>query len=183
MTVAFDNTMLSILLNPNCRVPLDSEGAPVSLAKERAQSVVVELEKARRKIILPAPACAELLTAIGPEAAAYISIVSRSRLFEIASFCARCASELAILNRGTFKTNDDRNGAEPYQKIKVDRQIIAICRVYGVTELYSDDIGLRNRAVMCGITVIRTEDIPLPAIDAQIQLDLQGHAEIPDGED
>lgn len=94
--VAFDNTMLSILLNPNGKIP-HAEGTkmPVDLAKERAESVIDLVQKSRRKIIIPAPACSELLTVIGPTAEQYINLVGRSKIFEIGSFDARCAAELA----------------------------------------------------------------------------------------
>lgn len=111
--VAFDNTMLSVLLNPNNK-PVCWPGTDQILdcAKERAESVVSRLEKARRKIILPSPACAELLTAIGPDAQQYLNVVGRSRLFEIGNFDARGAAELALLNRGIFATDDNRNNLD-----------------------------------------------------------------------
>ncbi|MCA8893889.1 MAG: hypothetical protein KDJ20_00670 [Hyphomicrobiales bacterium] len=182
--VAFDNTMLSILLNPDGRIPL-AKGTknPVELAKERAESVVVSIQKARRKIIIPAPACAELLTAIGPDAQQYINLISRSRVFEIGNFDARCATELALLNRDTFFHLDAKNRAEPYQKRKVDRQIVAICKVYGVSEIYTDDGGLALSAQMCGITPIGIEGVPIPEKARQGNLNLEPHEEIPKPED
>lgn len=180
----FDNTMLSILLNPNVRVPIDPKtGAPFDLARERAESVVASLQKARRKIIIPAPACAELLTVIGPTAEQYVNLIGRSRIFEIGNFDARCAAELAILNRDQFLLMDEKTHAEPYQKRKVDRQILAICRVYGVTELYTDDGPLGNRARLCGITPIGIGEIPIPDKARQGTLNLEQHEEIPIPED
>lgn len=179
--VAFDNTMLSVLLNPDSHGPDDpATGLPIEMAKERAESIVADLEKARRKIILPTPACAELLTAIGPTAQQYLNVIGRSRLFEVASFDARCAAELALLNRDTFKQNDERDRLEPYQKVKVDRQIIALCRVYGVTELYTDDAKLAKRARMCGIVPISLAEIPIPEAERQVRLDLEPHPEMPE---
>jgi hypothetical protein len=180
--VAFDNTMLSILLNPDGRVPV-VDGVPVELARERAENVVVTIQKQRRKIIIPSPACAELLTAIGPTAQQYINLISRSRVFEIGNFDARGASELALLNRDTFHHLDKLNDAEPYQKRKVDRQIIAICRVYDVTELYTDDKKLTKRAQLCGITPVCISDCPIPAKARQGNLNLEQHEEIPRSED
>ena len=56
--VAFDNTMLSILLNPKGKIPnAEGTGVPVDMAKERAESVIEAIQKSRRKIIIPAPAC------------------------------------------------------------------------------------------------------------------------------
>lgn len=184
MTVAFDNTMLSILLNPDGKTPNDPETKkPVEHAKERAEHLVEGLQKSRRKIVLPAPAVSELLTAIGPDAQQYINLVSRSRVFEIGDFDARGASELALLNRGAFKAKDTKNKAEPYQKRKVDRQIVAICKVYGATELYTDDDGLSTLAKLCGITPIATRDLAVPDSTRQGGLALEPHEEIPIGDD
>lgn len=182
--VAFDNTMLSILLNPNFRPPLDpSTGKLVELARERADAVVEQLSKRRVKIILPAPACAELLTVIGPEAQQYLSVVSQSRVFEVAAFDNRCASELAFLNRDTFKLQDIKNRAEPYQKVKVDRQIIAICRVNNVAEIYTDDGALGNRARLCGIVPKGIADIPIPESARQLKMELDPHDPLPEPEE
>jgi predicted nucleic acid-binding protein len=144
--VGFDNTFLSILLNPNGQIPLDPQtGQPVVMARQRAESVVEALGKSRQKIVLPTPAIAELLTAIGPDAQQYVSIIGRSRLFELASFDPRCAIELACLNRDVFSIHDPKTGAEPYQKVKIDRQIIAILKVAGVETVYTDDEGFAKR--------------------------------------
>jgi predicted nucleic acid-binding protein len=181
---AFDNTILSILLNPNGRIPfVAGTNLPVALARERAEFLIVGIQKARRKIIIPAPACAELLTVIGPAAEQYINLVGRSRIFEIGNFDARCAAELALLNRDAFAYQDDKDKAEPYQKRKVDRQIIAICKVYGVTELYTDDKGLANRARLCGLMPIGIEVLPVPDSARQGTLNLEPHEDIPSPED
>lgn len=182
--VAFDNTMLSVLLNPDGQIPADPEtDKPVEAAKERADGLVQDLQKSRRKIVLPTPACAELLTAIGPDAQQYINTVSRSRVFEIASFDARCAAELALLNRDTFAAHDKKNNLEPYQKIKLDRQIIAICKVSGVTVIYTDDHGLSKRAKMCGIDAIGIAAIRIPEDSKQMRLDLEVHTDLPEAND
>lgn len=184
MTVAFDNTMLSVLLNPDGKVPDDKNtGLPVEHARQRAEHVVQLVQKARRKIILPAPACAELLTAIGPDAQQYLNVVGRSRVFEVGVFDARCAAELALLNRDTFRLHDAKSKAEAYQKIKVDRQIVAICKVYGVTDLYTDDTGLANRARLCGINPIGIGDCAIPDSARQHEMNLEPHEAIPEPED
>ena len=182
--VAFDNTMLSLLLNPNGDPPIDMvTKKPVDLCRERAESLIVKLQKARRKIILPTPAIAELLTVIGPDAQQYINTIARSRVFEIAAFDAKSASELALLNRGIFLTSDKKSKFEPYQKVKFDRQIIAICCANGVTELFTDDDKLAKRARMCGITPIGIAEIPIPDSARQIVMQLVPHDPIPEGDD
>lgn len=172
--VAFDNTMLSILLNPNGRIPPDPvTGAIVEFAKERAESVLAEIQKSKSKIIIPAPALAELLTVIGPTAEQYINLINSSQIFEIAAFDARCASELAFLNRNVFSKQDKRSSTEAYQKIKIDRQILAICKVNGVSKLYTDDSSLKNSAKLCEITPIGISEVPIAESDKQQKLNLQ----------
>lgn len=182
--VAFDNTMLSILLNPRGKVPCHhGTDVPVELAKERAEAAVDAIERDNQKIILPTPACAELLTAIGPDAQQYLNIVARSRVFEVASFDARCAAELAFLNRGVFRQSDEENDAEPYQKRKVDRQIIAICKVAGVSAIYTDDTKLAKRAKLCGMDAISIADCPIPESSRQGDWILQRHTELAESDD
>lgn len=140
--VGFDNTFLSILLNPNSRIPIDpATKQPLTGARRRAEYLVQRLGKNRQQIIIPTPVSAELLTAIGPDAGQYFSIIGHSRLFEEAALDARCAIELAFLNRDVFASDDRKNGAEPYQKIKIDRQIIAVFKVADVERVYTDDHG------------------------------------------
>ena len=178
--VGFDNTMLSILLNPNGRIPHDESNRPLVMPKRRAEYLVEGLARSRQKIIIPTPAVAELLTAIGPDAQQYFDIIARSRLFEVASFDSRCAIELAFLNRDVFASGDPKNRDEAYQKIKIDRQIIAIFKVAGVEDLYTDDGGLARRAKLCGMNPIATWQLGLPSDDRQIKMEYDAPDEIPE---
>ncbi len=181
--VGFDTTILSVLLNPLGKLPLDpATGLPVTMAKKRAENLVETLGEARQKIVLPTPAVAELLTAIGPDAQQYMTIIARSRLFELASFDVRCAIELACLNRDVFSIHDPKKGMEPYQKVKIDRQIIAILKVAGVETVYTDDEGFAKRARICGMIAVSIAELALPAEDRQIQLVFDAPDEIPEPE-
>ena len=176
MIVAFDNTMLSLILNPNGSPPIDTaSGKPLHEIKSRTDSVIQKIKTGRGKIILPAPALAEIMTVIGSRSQEYIDKIEQGRIFEIGNFDARCAVELAELNRSVFSATDRKSKNVPYQKIKVDRQIIAICKVNGVTEIYSDDKSLATWARMCKIKTIRSEDIPLPDGDNQQKFDFDSN--------
>ena len=127
---AFDSTMLSLLLNPKSKAVTDSEtGKPIELARERVQDLVRRLNRSRQKIIIPAPVTAEILSAVGPANADYIRIINRARIFEVRSFDEVAAIELAFLNRDIFGKQDKTNKLETRQKVKVDRQILAVCKV------------------------------------------------------
>lgn len=184
MTAAFDSTMLSTLLNPGGGVPSDpTTGKPVEWPKERVQGLVVKLQKEGTKIVIPAPVVAEILTLIGPTNTDYLAIINRSRVFEVVPLDEKAAVELAFLNRDVFVTGDKKNKFQPYQKLKVDRQILAICKVAGCDTLYTDDKNMIATAKLCGIATVRLCDLPIPESARQGNLDLDQHDELPESED
>jgi hypothetical protein len=161
-------------------MPLDpTTKQPLDLGRERILGFIAQAQKDRRKLIIPTPAAAELLTAIGPTSADYIRIVNRKAVFEVRSFDEVAAIELAFLNRDTFGSLDQKNGLEPWQKMKVDRQIIAIAKVANCEKILSEDNGLGNRARLCDIEPLKLIDLPIPDSARQHSLQLEDHEEIP----
>jgi len=78
------------------------------------------------------------------------------------------AVELATMTREAIRAGDKKDGsASPWQKVKIDRQIIAIARSRGATTIYSDDEGLAKFASIVGIEVVQTWSMPLPPVDLQ----------------
>jgi len=178
--VAIDATTLSILLNPKARGPVDpTTKLPVGQARERLLGFIAKAEKARRKLVIPTPATAELLTAIGPTSADYIRVINRKAVFEVRSFDEVAAVELAFLNRDVFGSLDQKNGLEPWQKMKVDRQIIAIAKVADCEQILTEDDGLGNRARLCDIEPLRVASMELPDSSKQGAFPFEEHEELP----
>jgi predicted nucleic acid-binding protein len=176
--------MLSTLLNPDANVPGDpATNKPVEWPKERVEGLINDLAKDKKKIIIPAPVAAEILTVIGPANTDYLSIINRSKVFEVVPLDAKAAVELAFLNRDVFGKRDKKSNALPYQKVKVDRQILAICRVAKCDTLYTDDKSLIGCAKLCGIATVRLCDLPIPETARQHKLDLEPHEELPETDD
>ena len=171
--VAIDATTLSIMLNPKSRILVD-------LGRERINGFIARAEKERRKLIIPTPATAELLTAIGPTSADYIRVINRKAVFEVRSFDEVAAMELAFLNRDIFASLDKKNRLEPWQKIKVDRQIIAIAKVADCEQILTEDDALANRARLCHIEPLKLENLPIPEAAKQGEFQLEDHEEIPE---
>ena len=61
--IAFDSTILSILLFPDAEV--HESGRPVQHARERVAGLVREVESAKEQIVIPAPTLCEVLVAEG----------------------------------------------------------------------------------------------------------------------
>ena len=137
MVVAFDNTVLSLLLHPEADPPLDpTTGAPVARAQDRMAYLVEQLRESGARILIPAPVLAEFLTFAGPD---YLAVIDQSAHFEIAPFDQRAAVEAAAVQK---KANASAKGKKSgltgkWQTIKVDRQIVAIAKVRNAERIYT----------------------------------------------
>ncbi len=77
------------------------------------------------------------------------------------------------MTRAARESGDKRGGVDaPWAKINFDRQIVAIAKVAGATEIYSDDRDLRTFAEEQGLKVIGVADLPIPARIREPQLPL-----------
>ncbi len=75
------------------------------------------------------------------------------------------------MTREAMRVGDKKDGSSSHwQKVKIDRQIIAIARVQGVRVIYSDDGGVAAFAGKIGIPVVQTWNMPLPPEDLQQNL-------------
>ena len=58
--------------------------------------------------------------------------------------------------------------------------MLAILKSKGADEIYTDDLGLANRARLCGIKPIGIAALPLPPDEIQMKLELEPHDDIPE---
>jgi hypothetical protein len=162
--VAFDNTILSLLIFPDADLRQGSTGQTVEFARERVLGLVQELEDAREQVAVPAPALSELLVTDGADVQDVLTTLRGSSFIRIESFDERAAVELAMRLREARKAGDQREGiAITKNAMKFDRQIVAIALVSGARVLYSDDDGVSKFAAACGLAVKRVNDLPVPS--------------------
>ncbi len=89
----------------------------------------------------------------------------------IADFDMMAAVEVAAMTRDAIRAGDKKDGStSPWQKVKIDRQIIAIARVRGVERIYSDDKGVAAFAEKVALPVVQTWAMPLPPEDPERNL-------------
>lgn len=167
MTVAIDASMLLLFLRPETPVPRGRDGKPApSHARERVETLINQLEESRAAVVVPAPALAEVLVrATVDEAGQILDKMRSSAVFDIVPFDVRAAIELAEIMRAELAEQGRtrlRDEAETRAKLKFDRQIVAIAKVSGATELYAHDRGLVAVAERVGIRVIQLQDLALP---------------------
>jgi predicted nucleic acid-binding protein len=162
--VAFDNTILSLLIFPDAELRQGSDGLKVEHARERVIGLVEGIEDAREQVLVPTPVLCELLVTEGADVQDVLTTLRGSAYIRVESFDERAAVELAIRLRDARGAGDQREGL-PITKsaMKFDRQIVAIALVSGATVLYSDDDGVAKFAAGCGLAVKRVADLPVPA--------------------
>lgn len=163
--VVLDATTFMLFLRPDSGCPVDSKTKqPVERVKDRIDLLVKELDKAKAKIVVPTPALSEALVRAGAAASQQIiDNLNKSSIFRIEPFDTRAAIEVAAMTRAAIDGGDKRDGVQsPWQKVKYDRQIVAIAKVVQATAIYSDDDGVHTFADKVGIKAIRICDLPLP---------------------
>lgn len=165
--ILMDATSFMLMVHPSAAPPIDpATGQPVSRVGERFAFLEAEVQRTSDTILIPTPALAEVLVGLDDAAPAVLEKITRSARFKIAEFDAMAAVELAAMTRDAIRAGDKKDGStSPWQKVKMDRQIIAIARVRGAARIYSDDKGVGEFAEKLGIPVVRTWTMPLPPED------------------
>jgi hypothetical protein len=180
--VVFDATMLMLLIRPDSGRPIDvSTGEPVSHVQERIAHFVDQRDKSKVRIGLPTPALSEVLVRSGASAVKIVEKIKEFSVFEILPFDELSAIELAIMTKNALDAGDKKSGSiEIWNKVKYDRQIIAIARVRQATAIYTDDAGLRGIASHLNLPAFGISDLELPAEKAQGVLPLEPSTESSD---
>lgn len=168
MAVTFDARFLFFLFDP---VPAGND--------EQVAKVLYlfdQLNRSKEAIIIPTPALAELLVGAGERASDVLSQLDKKSIFQVEPFGQRAAVELAAWEFKLLSTSaGKRDGLleEPYQKIKVDRQICAIAKVAGSERIYSQDRALRHHASRLGLTAFGIDDLPSVPISPQSDMQFE----------
>ena len=167
--VLLDATAFSFLVNPDSKAPTNPLTLqPVVDAPTRFHFLREQIEKAGSTILIPTPALAEVLVAIGDAGPAILELLNGSARFKIADFDQKAAIELAAMTREAIRSGGKKGSSQQTsQKVKFDRQIIAIARTNQVERIYSDDGGVKHFAELIGMQVIQTWEMPLPPEVAQ----------------
>jgi predicted nucleic acid-binding protein len=170
--ILLDTSVLSYLLYPDSPAPLDpSTGKPVTDTALRIEHFIATHQ--RGKIVVAMPSLAELLVKAGERMDEFLARFEKSNAFQLKPFDKAAAVETALMEQEAIATGDKKGGGDAaWAKVKVDRQILAIGRVAGVVDFYSDDTNMRKMAARLQIDVKGIADMPLQPSAAQHNLDL-----------
>lgn len=168
--VGADSTLLSLMLYPKARPPLDpATGKPVDRMEDRIEKLLEDLDSESERIIIPTPSLSEFLILAGRDASAYLEKISDMKTLMIKPFDTLAAVELAAseLEDRAIKGGKRGGSTAPWAKVRFDRQIVAIIKANRARRIYSDDEDVRKFAVKAGIEAIPSWELPLPAAKQQ----------------
>ncbi|WP_157052081.1 type II toxin-antitoxin system VapC family toxin [Qipengyuania citrea] len=164
MIIALDNSAFTLLVNPDARPPLDPQtGEPLTHAKSRIEGLISDLGSSDR-LLIPTPALAEALIVAADAAGELLDRMQTFARIAIAPFDQRAAAETAMMHHEAIAVYGTKKGAssEPWQKVKFDRQIVAIARVHRADVLYSDDGKMCAFAKSVGLETQSTWELQVP---------------------
>jgi predicted nucleic acid-binding protein len=162
--VAIDNTTLALLLHPKAKPPNDpATKLPLKKAQERIEQLVTDLDADGERIVIPTPVLSEFMILAGKEGPLYLEKIQAAKTLLVRPFDERAAVELAAMELADRAKAGKKAGTDaPYQKVKFDRQIVAVAKVNGAHTIYSDDGDVRKFAIKAGLKVVSTWELPLP---------------------
>ena len=164
--VSVDAGILSLFLHPTAKPPNDpGTKKPVDKAHERVEQLIDDLDKAKERIIIPTPALSEFLVLAGASGPQYLSELSLLSNIYIQPFDQMAAIELAAIELAARAKGTKRHplpSTVSWQKVKFDRQIVAISKLHQCRTIYSDDGDVRSIANDLGIKTISSWELSLP---------------------
>jgi predicted nucleic acid-binding protein len=164
--VSIDAGFLGLMLYPTAKPPDDpATKKPTVKAKERIEQLLEDLDSKHERVIIPAPALSEFLVLAGKDGGLYLSEIALQPSFYIQPFDQMAAIELAAMELLARSKGHKRTPVPvtvPWQKVKFDRQIVAISKLHQAHTIYSDDEDVRQIAEDNGIKGIPCWELYLP---------------------
>ena len=141
--------------------------------RARIEYFLERAEKAKCKVVFPMPAIAEYLVGADLAGVDFLNRLDKKACLIMADFNRAAAFELSQIDRAALNTGDKKDETvAPWQKIKIDRQIVAIGKSLGARLVISADNSVRNNALRVGMDALAIEELELPESARQQDLRL-----------
>ncbi|MDI6747263.1 MAG: DUF4411 family protein [Rhodocyclaceae bacterium] len=151
-----------IAIDANVLIAWSAKKTP-ELIRARLNHLLETAAKNKQRILIPTPALAEFLVRTDDATAEWLNELEKKSAVEVCAFDRRAAFECAFIERGAHQKGDKKHGsASAYQKVKFDRQIVAIAKSRNAGLIVSDDDSLRRVSLSVGLQVSKIEELPIP---------------------
>lgn len=164
-TVLIDTNVLIHLLDPR----------PAGDQKVRCGGLLRDIERSRGQLLIPAQVIAEYMVHAGLAGEQILESLCKSRFVQVLAYDHKAAIETAAMHRAATAAKGGHKrwplGRETaWQKVNVDRQIVALARVHAAS-IVAEDGDIHRIAAVSGVRCIKIKDLPVPASARQLQLD------------
>lgn len=139
--------------------------------RKRITHLIEQLDKQKGKLIIPTPALAEYLVYADQAGLATVNALQRRSSVVFGTFDLPAAFEASQMDAAALGRGNKRDGSNAgWQKVKFDRQIVAVAKVHSAKLIVSDDDGVHKAAARLGIDVTSVDDLPFPDSERQAPL-------------
>lgn len=139
--------------------------------RARIEHFIERVEKAKAKVIFPMVCVAEFLVGADLAGIEFLNTLDKKACIQMADFNRAAAYELAQIDRAAIGAGDKKDESEAnWQKIKIDRQLVATGKSLGAQLVISNDKGVRNNALRINMASMRIQELELPESARQMQL-------------
>lgn len=164
MKVLIDTNALIKLLDPRIATEVSA----------RLKGLLEDIDRTNGQLIIPVQAVGEYTSGADQAGQEVLAKLLGNRRIKVANFDHVAAVECAMMDKTAIASGNKRaplTREVSWQKVKVDRQIVAIARVLKVDRIISTDGDIPKIAKAVGMPCIAVEDLPLPAWAAQVHID------------
>ena len=122
-------------------------------------------------MIIPMPAISEFLVKADIMGVEFLNRLERKYCVILGNFDRTAAYECAQMDSAALGREDKKDGSkDAWQKVKVDRQIVAISKTLGATMMITNDKGVENSSLRAGIATCTVQSLPIPDDAKQLKL-------------
>lgn len=162
---------MRVLLDTNALIYLLDRRAPQHI-QDRLKGLLQDVEKVRGQVVIPTLVIAEYLIHAGAAGQVLLASLLGSRFVLVAPFDHVAAEECAAMQVAANGTGDKRHPVGRnvvWQKVKVDRQVVAIAKARGAS-IVADDRDIHAIAKDWGVAVKTVASLQLPDWAKQLHL-------------
>jgi predicted nucleic acid-binding protein len=169
---------MQMLVDTNALIYL-LDRRPKDDLRVRIEGLVKDIEDSKGQLIVPTLVIAEYLVNADSAREAILDKFIKSKFIRIAPFDMKAAVECADMdslakNSGNKRSPFSRTERGPdWQKIKVDRQVVAIAKTYKAT-IVGGDTDVASICTWAGVKHLPVLTLPIPEYAKQRHIELVG---------
>lgn len=151
-------------------IAVDANFLVALISKETASSdrlrldhLIKQIDKNKTKLVIPMPSLAEFLVKADSASVQAVNILEKQRYIVMADFNRASAFEIALIDAACLYKGDKKDSSEEaWQKVKFDRQIVAIAKSNAAQLIITRDKGVQKCATRIGMDWIEISSLEMP---------------------